>query len=125
MSQLEPVTFSYEGKEYTVDKEDGIWGLIEAIESVITFFELAPLFASGKYPTAKIFRAYSVALNYAGAKVTPNQVRQSSDYKKMGEMAGSLATILMMAQPPQDVNLGESKSSSEEAESAKKKAADE
>ena len=41
MSQLEPVTLSYDGKDYVVDKEDGIWGLIEAIEDVITFFELA------------------------------------------------------------------------------------
>jgi len=46
MSQLEPVTLSFDGKEYKVDKEDGIWGLIEAIEDVMTFFELAPAFQS-------------------------------------------------------------------------------
>lgn len=123
MSQLEPVTLSFDGKDYKVEKEDNIWGLIEAIEDVITFFELAPSFAAGKYPTAKIFRAYAAALNYAGAKVTPNKVREASDYKQMGEMAGALAMILMMAQPSQDVDLGEAKGNDEQAEEAKKKAA--
>jgi len=122
MSQLEPVTLSFDGKEYKVDKEDGIWALIEAIEDVITFFELAPAFQSNKFPTAKIFRAYAAALNYAGAKVTPNELRQASDYRRMGELAGSLAAILMMAQPGADVDLGSAEGSTEDVAKAKKKA---
>lgn len=122
MSQLQPVTLSFDGREYKVEKEDSIWGLIEAIEDVITFFDLAPAMAAGKYPTARIFRAYAAALNYAGAKVTANKVREASDYHKMGEMAGALAVILMMAQPTNDVNLGENTASTEDAEEAKKKA---
>jgi hypothetical protein len=122
MSQLEPVTLSFEGKEYTVDKEAGIWGLIEAIENVITFFEIAPALAEGRYPTARIFRAYAAALTYAGRRTTANEVREASNYQNMGEMAGALATILMMAQPGADVDLGEQTASEQEAESVKKKA---
>jgi len=123
VSQLEPVTLSFNGKDYTVDKEDSIWGLIEAIEDVVSFLELAPALGSGKYPTAKIFRAYAAALNYAGAKVTANQVRESSGYKRMGEMAGSLVAITMMAQPGADVDLGKSTGNDQDAEKAKKKVA--
>jgi len=122
MSQLKPVTLSFQGKQYKVEKEDGIWGLIEAIEDVITFLELAPAFQQQKFPTAKIFRAYTAALNYAGAKVTPNDVREASTYSDMGEMAGSIAAILMMGQPGADIDLGESQASDAEVEEVKKKA---
>lgn len=120
MSELAPVTLLFEGKEYKVTTADSIWGLIEAIEDVVTFFELAPSLASGKYPTAKIFRAYAAALNFAGAKVTANELREKSDYKKMGEMVGALAAVLMMAQPGAGVDLGENTASDSEAEQLKK-----
>lgn len=122
MSQLQPVTLSFDGRDYTVDKEDSIWGLIEAIEDVVSFLELAPALGSGKYPTAKIFRAYAAALNYAGAKVTANDVRAASDYQKMGEMAGALVAITMMAQPGSDINLGEPTANEKDTEEVKKKA---
>ena len=121
MSQLQPVTLSFNGKDYTVSKEDGIWGLIEAIEDVVSFLELAPSLASGKYPTAKIFRAYAAALNYAGAKVTPNDVRAASGYQEMGQMAGALVAITMMAQPGADVELGKPAANAEDGEKVKKK----
>jgi hypothetical protein len=123
MSQLESVTLSFDGKDYTVDKEDGIWGLIEAIENVITFFELAPAFSTGRYPSARIFRAYAVALNYAGAKVTPDELRKASDYRRMGSIAGSLAAILDMGQPGADVDLGGAKGSDKDVAKAEKKVA--
>lgn len=122
MSQLDPVTLVYDGKEYKVDQEASIWGLIEVIENVITFFELAPALSKGKYPTAKIFRAYSEALTYAGCKVSPNEVRKASDYSQMGEMAGNLVMILSMAQPGADVDLGEGKATKKGEEEIKKKA---
>jgi len=123
MSQLKPVTFSYKGKDCTVDSDDGIWGLIEAVEDVITFLELLPLVQSGKYPTARIFRAYAAALSYAGCRTTAQEVRAESTYADMGTMAGTLITIMMMAQPPIDVDLGKPSSDSE-AESEKKKEAE-
>jgi len=122
MSQLEPVTLHYKDKEYKVEKEDSIWGLIKAIEDVITFLELGPAFQTQKFPAAKIFRAYAAALNYAGAKTTPNEVRAEASYKDMGEMAGALAMILMMSQPGSDVNLGKLDASEKEVEQSKKKA---
>ena len=49
MSKLEPVTISYNGKDYTVDKESSIWGLIEAVEDVITHLELMNCYATRKF----------------------------------------------------------------------------
>jgi hypothetical protein len=125
MSQLQPVTLTFNDKEYTVDKEAGIWGLIEVIEDVITLFELAPALEKGKYPSARIFRAYAAALTYAGCKVSANEVREASDYRDMGQMAGALCAIMMMAQPGADVDLGSEKGNDQDAEKVKKKAADE
>ena len=123
MSQLQPVTLTFDGKEYTVDKEAGIWGLIEAIEDVITLFELVPAVQEGKYPTARIFRAYSAALTYAGCKVTANQVREKSGYRQMAEMCGALCAIMGMAQPAADIDLGSDKGNEQDGEKVKKKAA--
>lgn len=113
MSELSSVTLGYNGKDYEV-APDRVWGLIEAVEDVITFLELAPCFESGRYPAARLFRAYASALNYAGCKVTPDQVRQASDYRKMGEYAGALGMVLMMAQPGAGLDLGEPTSNPEE-----------
>jgi hypothetical protein len=104
---LQPITLTYKGRDYTVDKDDSIWGLIEAVESVIPFLELAPCLESGKLPSAKIFRAYTAALNYAGAKTTPMEVKAQAGWKNLGEYAGALAAILMMAQPSADLDLGD------------------
>jgi hypothetical protein len=41
----------------------------------------------------------------------------------MGELAGSLAAILMMAQPGADVDLGSAEGNTQDVEKAKKKAA--
>ena len=124
MSKLQSVTLKYEGKDYVVSKEDSIWGLIEAIEDVVTFLELAPKMGSGKYPTAKIFRAYAAGLNFAGAKVTANEIREAVGYQELGEMAGALISILMMAQPGADVDLGKAQPSDKAVEKTKKKVAE-
>lgn len=121
MSQFEPVTLVFDGKEYTVEKEDGIWGLIEAIEDVVTLMWLAPRLHSQQVPAIKVYRAYSVALQYAGAKgVTPEDIRQGVDTKRMIQMAYELAGILAMGMPPSDLNVPEA--SAREAEESKKKA---
>lgn len=122
MSQLQPVTITFDGRDYKVEKEDSIWGLIEAIEDVVSFLELAPALSTGKYPSAKIFRAYAAAINYAGGNVTPNDVRVASGYEDMGKMAGALLAITMMAQPGKDINLGEAQGTEEQGEELKKKA---
>lgn len=125
MSQLQPVTLKFDGKEYKIDKDDSIWGLIEAIEDVISFLELAPKLSNNSFSSAKIFRAYAAALNYAGAKVTPKQVRDLSGYKDLGTMAGNLTMIMMMAQPGKDIDLGAGVADDSGADELKKKAAGE
>jgi len=122
MSQLKPVTLKFQGKEYKVDKDDSIWGLIEAIEDVVSFLELAQMMSAGKYQSAKIFRAYTEALNYAGASVNQFQVREAASYQDLGEMGGALLAITMMAQPGKDINLGDTSASESEVDELKKKA---
>lgn len=123
MSELQPVTLVFKDKEYKVEKEDNIWGLIEAIEDVVTLLYLAPRLQNGQVPAAKIFRAYAAALNFAGAQgVTPDEIRKGVDYKRMFQMANELATILLMGMPPADVDIGEVSAPEKSVDKAKKKA---
>lgn len=122
MSQLEPVTLKFKGKEYKVDAEDSIWRLIEVIEDVITFFDLVLSMNKGKIPVARVTRAYTEALNFAGANVTVSEVSAEIGYKENAAMAGALAQIMAMAQPGADIDLGKLKATETQAKQAKKKA---
>lgn len=126
MSKLNPVTLMYKGKEYTVEAEDGIWGLIEAIEDVIPYLELLPDLVSNNLKAAKIYRAFAVALQYVGAgKIDKNTLRSESDYKDLGNYGAQLLAILQMGQPGQGFTSSEARAPEESAEEEKKKAADE
>lgn len=97
------ITLVFNDQEYRVSDAQS-WGLIEAVESVVSIFELLPAVQSGQPPMAKVCRAYAAALSYAGAgNVTPEQVRAGVDMAKMITMAGELAAILMLAFPEQEI----------------------
>lgn len=120
MSQLQPVTLEFGGNEYTVDKDDGIWGLIEAIEDIVTLLWLAPRLHAKQVPAVKIYRAYAAALNYAGAKdVTIDELRAGVTPQRLMEMGYELAGILSMGMPPMDMPA--KGASTKEIEAAKKK----
>jgi len=126
MSQLSPVTLEYNGRTHVIDKEDGIWGLIEAIEDVIGYFPLIQKMSKGDYPAAKIYRAYASALNYADPRnpVTPNQIRSETNYEDLGQMTGALAQILAMGQPDADLEVGDPRTPESEDDGQKKSEAE-
>lgn len=123
MSKMQPVTLSYNGKEYEVSAEDGIWGLIEAVEDVVTYMELLPKLVANQIPATKVFRAFAAALQYAGARgVTMHDIREAADYSALGEMAAQIIAILQMGQPGQGFAADDSTLPPEEVEEQKKKA---
>lgn len=126
MSQLQPVTISYKGKEYTVEAEDGIWGLIEAVEDVIPYMELLPKIVGNNIPATKVFRAFASALQYAGCRgVSMHEIREAADYKALGEYAAQVLAILQMGQPGQAFAAADPDMPPEELEEQKKKVTEE
>lgn len=103
---MQQVTLSFNGKSHTVPAEKS-WGLIEAIEDVVTMAWLAPRLQDKQIPLVKIYRAYAAALQYAGAGVvTIDQIREGIDYRRGLEMAYEMAAILSLASPPIDLKIG-------------------
>lgn len=116
---MQQVTLIFDAKEYVVP-ENKCWGLIEAIEEVVTLSWLAPKLQEQQIPMAKVFRGYAAALTYAGAKdVTVDAIREGVDYPRAFQMAYELAGILSLAAPATDANL--SKVSDKQVEEVKKK----
>ena len=112
------ITLKYSDKSYEVDG-DRAWGLVESVESVITLFELHPLVQAGTPPMARVFRAYAAALRVAGAgAVSVDELRKSSDMTRVGQMAGELLGILLLAMPDIDFEVS---GETDESEAAKKK----
>lgn len=124
MSELNPVVMSYDGKEYKVGSDDGIWGLIEAVEDVIPYMELLPKVLTNNVPATKIFRAFATALQYAGCRdVNMHDIRKAASYEDLGAMAGQVLAILQMGQPGADlVSADDARKPPAEGEDQKKKA---
>lgn len=110
------------GKEWHVP-ETRAWGLIEAVEDVVSLQSLATRLNRDDLPAARVYRAYCAALTYAGAKgLTPNELREATDYRRCAVMAYELCGILALAQPGEGLNLDtgiNEEASAEEAEAGK------
>lgn len=116
------ITLIFNDQEYRVSG-DRSWGLIEAVEDVISLFELFPALQSNKPPLAKVARAYAAALNYAGATgVTQHDIRAGVDLTQMLSMANQLAAILMLAFPEGEIAKASEQAGAETSEEPKKKA---
>jgi hypothetical protein len=70
---MQDVTFTWKGEEYRVEARE-VLPLIARVEEVITLGELADASSTGKVPIAKLSKAFAVALRYAGAKVTDEEM---------------------------------------------------
>lgn len=126
MSDLNPVTLSYGGKDYEVTAEDSIWGLIEAIEGVVTYWGLFKMIASQEYEALRIYRAFAAALQYAGCRnVSMQDIRKAATYKDLGAMAGQLFVITQMGQPDVAEAAADPDMPPEELEEQKKKVTEE
>lgn len=96
MSIFDDVTLTWGGNEYTIPA-NRVMGLIEVIESAIPIDELV----SDKPPRAKLAKAYSSAIRYAGGKVTPEEVYASFFKDGLVAVATAATGLVMMMVPPE------------------------
>jgi len=101
MAIFEDVTLGYGGEEYTV-KHTEVMRLIGKIEDVIS---LAELTRDGGPRLSRLSEAYAVALNYAGCKVTIDEVYASLfGGNGMAMAQGATTGLLMVMMPPSTYN---------------------
>jgi hypothetical protein len=101
MAIFDDVTLGYGGEEYTV-KHDEVMRLIGKVEDVIS---LAELTRDGGPRLTRLSEAYAVALNYAGCKVTIEDVYASLFGGDGGATAqGAVTGLLMLMLPPATYN---------------------
>jgi hypothetical protein len=99
MSLFEEVGLRWAGEEYIVPS-DKVMGLIEVIEDIITIEEMT----RDGIKRAKLSRAFSAALRYAGAKVTQEQVYESLfGAEKLASTSGAVMGLLALMIPPSKV----------------------
>ena len=72
MAAFQPVVLVWEGKDYTIPA-DQVLRCIAMIEEVCTLGDLARA-QLGKIPVARLSMAFGIALRYAGAQVTDDEV---------------------------------------------------
>jgi len=101
MAIFEDVTLGYGGDEFTV-KHDEVMKLIAKIEDVISLTELT---RDGGPRLTRLSEAYAVALNYAGCKVTIEDVYASLFGGDGSASAQAAVTgLLMLMLPPATYN---------------------
>lgn len=97
MSIFKEVCIKYKSKEYKIPA-NRVMGLVETVEEVITIEELA----SGKLYRAKMAKAFSAAINYAGGYADREEVYSMFfDASNSEEMAGIINSILQLMIPPE------------------------
>jgi len=108
MSVFEDITLGYGDEEYIV-KSNQVMKLIAMVEEVITLRELSQ---DGGPRLTRLAEAYKVALNYAGANVTTEQV-YASLFGNGGaqHVASVMQALIMMMLPPATYNQPEQKES--------------
>jgi hypothetical protein len=95
-----PVTLTFDGRDYEVGP-DQVWGLIGAIEDVISRPKLAIRISQNDPPETKIAEAYCAALRYAGARnIEPRDIMVGGDVTALLHKAMELFTILNLASAP-------------------------
>lgn len=103
MSNLpfKPVTLTWKGEDYEVPPER-VWGLIGAIENVISRTKLVTKLHERDIPETKIAEAYAAALTYAGVKrVLPPEITIGSTPDQLFAHAFALFEILNLAVQPE------------------------
>lgn len=97
MSVFKDVTLFYKGDEFTV-KSDEILRLIAKVEGEISIQELT---RSEGPPLSKLALAYTVALQYAGAKANHDEVYHGLFSGESGSnVSQALTGLLLMMLPP-------------------------
>jgi len=105
MSIFNDVTFGFKGTEYTVPA-NRVMMLIAKVEDVISLQELT----SGRAPKlSRLAEAYSVALNYAGAEISIEEVYESLfSVDEAGMIQQSVTALIALMLPPSTYHPSES-----------------
>lgn len=103
MSIFQDITLTWKGKEYVI-KGNNVLRLIAQIEDVITLQELLKFAQKGAAPVAKISSAFTLALRYAGVKVSDEEV-YASCFGAQHAAKNATLTLLTMMTPPDDLIL--------------------
>lgn len=101
MGVFTPVELEWKEQIFTV-KPHKVMGMIAAIEDVITLPELQAHCLRGSPPMGKLSMAYGVALRYAGARVTNDEVYDfafSSSQSQLSVMQAAMGLMKMMLPP--------------------------
>ena len=112
MAIFQDVTLGFNGSEYTVP-HNKVMKLIAIVEDIVSLQDLT----TGKGPKLnKLAEAYSVALNYAGAKTEVEEVYASLFGDGNGEtVSGSITALIMLMLPPDSYNAPAETSGKQEA----------
>ena len=98
---MQDVTFNWKGTEYRVEARE-VLPLIAKVEDVITLGELVDASNTGKIKTVQLARAFATALNFAGAKVTDEEVRLGMfTGDKLQAIRSALMVLISMMVPPE------------------------
>lgn len=97
MAIFEDVTFGFKGNEYKVESSR-VMMLIAKVEDIITLQDLT----NGKAPKLSILaEAYSIALTYAGASVTIDEVYESLfGGEGVANVQNTVTSLIMLMLPP-------------------------
>jgi hypothetical protein len=88
------------GKTYTI-KSHRVMGAMARMEEHITLTEMGAFARRGTAPLVRMCQAYAAVLQYAGARITPEEVYQTALSEANGQMAVFLTMMqLMMAATP-------------------------
>lgn len=104
---FESVTLNYGGSDYNVPPER-IWGLIAVVENKTgSIYNIARLITAQNYQRVYITDALHAALEYAGAKVSIDEIRSKPMHlTELVQAYAALFDVLKMAEPPADVDIG-------------------
>jgi hypothetical protein len=98
---MQDVTLVWKGTEYRVEARE-VLPLIAKVEDVITLGELVDASNTGKVPIAKLSKAFGVALRYAGAKVTDDEMYAGMfSGEKLSAVRMSIMALIGMMVPPE------------------------
>ena len=117
MSIFSEVAFHWNGEEYAVPA-DKVMGLIEVVEDVITLEELSNQTKGVK--RAVISKAFAVALRYAGANASQQDVYTAFfDASRAIDIQTAITALLMMMIPPEHLqSKGKTETKKTQADSA-------
>lgn len=98
---FEPVKLTWKGRDYVIPPEQ-VLKLLAMVEDVITLGELSTYMLSGRTPLAKLSKAWGIALRYAGAQLTDEEIYGElfSDADMQGKALAATFGLQALMVPP-------------------------